>query len=302
MLTDDIKNEVLKFNEWHKTQNEENKDVLTQGNLVTDDGQKIDIDTLNLLSSDGSEVLVYHDDNLTYKIFRDNYRFTHKTADELDYLASLKTSRILMPKQKLFQDDKLVGFTMKYISNAKNVLNDPMSHFIEELSILANDVELISQAGIRLLDLTKSNIVYDGGIYLIDFGNYKINENDDMFYDMNGKKCFIDNSSQSLVAVDDYENQTMQYFIKKWNYTKINSLIYEMLFADNPDIDFYVLRKILEFFTKQRKSQDDFYDINVYKQYFNKDLAVGCAIQDFIANNIKIDQDEKNALMSLLEQ
>lgn len=302
MLTDDIKDEVLKFNEWHKTKNEENKDVLTQGNLVTDDGQKIDIDTLNLLSSDGSEVLVYHDDNLTYKIFRDNYRFTHKTSDELDYLASLKTSRILMPKQKLFQDDKLVGFTMKYISNAKNVLNDPMSHFIEELSILANDVELISQAGIRLLDLTKSNIVYDGGIYLIDFGNYKINENDDMFYDMNGKKCFIDNSSQSLVAVDDYENQTMQYFIKKWNYTKINSLIYEMLFTDNPDIDFYVLRKILEFFTKQRKSQDDFYDINVYKQYFNKDLTVGCAIQDFIANNIQIDRDEKDALMSLLEQ
>ena len=302
MLTDDIKNEVLKFNEWHKTQNEENKDVWPQGILVTDDGQKIDIDTLNLLSSDGSEVLVYHDDNLTYKIFRDNYRFTHKTADELDYLASLKTSRILMPKQKLFQDDKLVGFTMKYISNAKNVLNDPMSHFIEELSILANDVELISQAGIRLLDLTKSNIVYDGGIYLIDFGNYKINENDDMFYDMNGKKCFIDNSSQSLVAVDDYENQTMQYFIKKWNYTKINSLIYEMLFTDNPDLVFYVLRKILEFFTKQRKSQDDFYDINVYKQYFNKDLAVGCAIQDCIANNIKIDQDEKNALMSFLEK
>ena len=238
--------------------------------IITDDGQKIDINTLKLLSSDGSEVIVYHDDNLTYKIFRDNYRFSHKTANELDYLSSLKTSRILMPKQKLFQEDKLVGFTMKYISNAKNIFNDPISHFIEELSILAQDVELISQAGIRLLDLTKSNLVYDGGIYLIDFGNYKINENDDMFYDMNGKKCFIDNSNQCLVAIDDYKNQTMQYFIRKWNYTKINSLIYEMLFMDNPDIDFFVLRKILEFFTKQRKSQDDLYDINVYKQHSKK--------------------------------
>ena len=74
-----------------------------------------------------------------------------------------------------------------------------------------------------------------------------------------------------------------------------------MLFTDNPDLDFYVLRKILEFFTKQRKSQDDFYDINVYQQYFNKDLTVVCAIHDFIANNIQIDQDEKDAFMSLLE-
>ena len=302
MLTNDIKNEVLKFNEWFKKRVEEHKDMLTKDEVITDDGQKIDINTLKLLSSDGSEVIVYHDDNLTYKIFRDNYRFSHKTANELDYLSSLKTSRILMPKQKLFQENKLVGFTMKYISNAKNIFNDPISHFIEELSILAQDVELISQAGIRLLDLTKSNLVYDGGIYLIDFGNYKINENDDMFYDMNGKKCFIDNSNQCLVAIDDYKNQTMQYFIRKWNYTKINSLIYEMLFMDNPDIDFFVLRKILEFFTNQRKSQDDLYDINVYKQYFNKDLSVGRAIQDFIANNIQIDQDEKDTLMSMPEQ
>ena len=63
--------------------------------IITDDGQKIDINTLKLLSSDGSEVIVYHDDNLTYKIFRDNYRFSHKTANELDaYLNSIGDNNV----------------------------------------------------------------------------------------------------------------------------------------------------------------------------------------------------------------
>lgn len=270
--------------------------------IITDSGQTIDIDTLNLLSTSGSEVVVYNDESLVYKIFRDNYKFTHKTAEQLDYLSSLNTSRILMPMQKLFRNNKLVGFTMRYMPNGKKISTEPMSHLLDELLIIQRDVEIISEAGVRLIDIDKSNHIYNGGIYLIDFGNYKINENKDMFYNLDGKLHFVDNDNHCMVPIDNFENPTIQFFIKKWNYSKINSLLYEMLFMDNPNVDFYCLRKSIDFFRWQRKLQGELYDMQFYKQYFDKKLTVGGAVKKFIKENISIDEKEKADIMSLMDK
>lgn len=267
--------------------------------IYTDDGTKININNLSLLSTQGSEVIAYNDENTVYKIYRDDYKFAHKFCLDLDYLSSLKTSRILMPESKLFQDKKLVGYTMKLVSNPNNILDAPMSSLLDELSIIQNDIETISKANVRLFDINKSNYIYNGGLYFIDPGNYYINNLDGMFYRMANKRYFLDEETKTLQPVAKFDDASKLEYVRKWNYSKINSAIHEMLFMNNPDIDIPSLRKTIEFFRESKKEQGELFDLSIYKKYFDSSLSVGNAVKEFAAKNIHIDQNEKKEINSL---
>lgn len=47
--------------------------------------ENINLENLELLSEQGSEFIVYNDDNKVYKIFKPNYKLEHKSIDELTY-------------------------------------------------------------------------------------------------------------------------------------------------------------------------------------------------------------------------
>lgn len=246
--------------------------------VINNENKKIiDIKLLELLSEKGSEMIVYNDENFVYKIFKKDYKLGHKSIEELNYLSSIKTSRILMPESLIFNNDELIGYTMIYIKDEKDIRNDTMANLLNELMIVKQDIDILNKLCVRLIDINKSNIVYNGKLYLIDPGNYYINDvNDLLIYYQNRE-------------ITEEEKQNL---IINWNYNKINKLMHELLFMNNSDIDFYLLRKIIEFFEIERKKDGLIYDAGIYQKYFDKDLTVREAIKKFVSNYIKVDEEE----------
>ncbi len=68
---------------------------------------------------------------------------------------------------------------------------------------------------------------------------------------------------------------------------------------NNNDIDFYLLRKIIEFFEVERKNNELIYDISIYQKYFDKNLTIKESINKFVSNYIKVDEEEKKMILSL---
>ena len=74
------------------------------------------------------------------------------------------------------------------------------------------------------------------------------------------------------------------------------------MFINNPEIDFYILRKIIEFFSTKRKEQLIDSDYDIYKNFFNQFISAKEAINKFIKDNIVIDYEEKEKIMSLIRR
>lgn len=242
-------------------------------------------DSLSLLSDKGTEFLVYYYDNKVYKVFKDDYKLGHKTIEELNYLISIKTSRILMPESLILDNGSLIGYSMPYINNSRDLFEEKMSYFINELENVIFDIEILNNYSVRLIDINKNNIIYNGSLYFIDPGNYYINDIKDLLQ-------YIGSKEPSL--------EERKYLIKIWNYNRFNKLIVELLFMNNSDVDFYILRKIIEFFDKQKKEKNILYDIPIYKEYFDGNLKVKDSINKFIKDNIKIDPEEKQIIYKLI--
>lgn len=246
----------------------------------------IDINSLQFLSQKGSEMTVYNDEQFVYKIFKKDYKLRHKSIEELNYLSSIKTLRILMPEALLFSNEELIGYTMDYIKDEKDIYSDTMANLLNELMIIKQDIDILNKLCVRLIDINKSNIVYNGKLYLVDPGNYYINDvNDLLIYYQNRE-------------ITEEEKQNL---IINSNYNKINKLMHELLFMNNSDVDFYLLRKIIEFFETERKKDGLIYDISIYQKYFDKNLIVRESINKFVSNYIKVDEEEKKMILSFFK-
>ena len=249
--------------------------------VCSENRKLIDIESLQLLSQKGSEMTVYNDEEFVYKIFKKDYKLSHKNIEELNNLSCIKTLRILMPKALLFSNEELIGYTMPYIKNERDIHNGTMANLLHELMVIKKDIDILNKLCVRLIDINKSNIVYNGKLYLIDPGNYYINDvNDLLIYYQN----------------NEITEEEKQNIIINWNYNKLNKLMHELLFMNNSDIDFYLLRKIIEFFEIERKKDGLIYDAGIYQKYFDKDLTVREAIKKFVSNYIKVDEEEKKMI------
>lgn len=243
-------------------------------------------DSLTLLSEKGSEFTVYYNDDKVYKIFKENYQLTHKTIEEFTYLSSIKTSRILMPESLIIENESLIGYSMQYIKNSRDLCDEVMGYFITELEAIILDIELLSKYNVRMIDINKGNTIYNGSLYLIDPGNYYINDIRDLL-------PYIDYKEPSELE--------KQHIIQYWNYDKLNKLIIELLFMKNPDVDFYILRKIIEFFDIKKIQYSIISDIPIYKEYFDLNLKISDSIKKFVKECIKVDESEKRLINQLIK-
>lgn len=184
------------------------------------------------------------------------------------------------------ENKKIIDIELLELLSEKDMHNDTMANLLNELMIIKQDIDILNKLCVRLIDINKSNIVYNGKLYLIDPGNYYINDvNDLLIYYQNR----------------EITEEEKQNFIINWNYNKLNKLMHELLFMNNSDIDFYLLRKIIEFFEIERKKDGLIYDAGIYQKYFDKDLTVREAIKKFVSNYIKVDEEEKKMVLSLFK-
>ena len=104
-----------------------------------------------------------------------------------------------------------------------------------------------------------------------------------------------------LVYLDYKEPNELEKknIIKLWNYNKFNRLIEELLFIANEKIDFYLLRKVIEFFEQEKQDNNWFLDITILQKYFDSELSIKEFVNKFIKEYIKIDEEEKRFIMSL---
>ena len=240
---------------------------------------------MKLLSDKGSEFIVYSDGDYAYKLFRKDYKLKHKTPQELEFLSSLKTSRILMPSSLIMEDNELKGYKMPYIRGSMDILDSLMGELIDELHIIDGDIELLSNSLVRLMDINKENTVFNSRLYLVDPGNYFINDIKDLL-------PYIENKEPTPEEKIE--------LIEAWNYDKLNKLLDELLFINNDDIDFYLLRKIIEFFNQERTKRRLKSNFDIFELYFDKSLSIRESINKFIKEYIKKDKKEKQMILSLI--
>ena len=191
-----------------------------------------------------------------------------------------------MPSSLIMKGNELKGYKMPYIKGKMDILDTPMGELIDELHLIDEDIKLLSNSLVRLVDINKENTIFNGKLYLIDPGNYYINDVNDLLIYYQNKE------------ISEEEKQNL---IMNWNYNKLNKLMHELLFMNNSDIDFYLLRKIIEFFEIERKKDGLIYDAGIYQKYFDKDLTVREAIKKFVSNYIKVDEEEKKMVLSLFK-
>lgn len=110
-----------------------------------------------------------------------------------------------MPDSLIIKNGELVGYSMEYIKKSSNILDVKIKDFINELDVIINDMELLNGLNVRLIDINKNSIVYNGRLYLIDLGNYYINYIDDLLvyldYKNPNEKAKQDNNLISDITI-----------------------------------------------------------------------------------------------------
>lgn len=281
--------------------------------IFNEDGSLLDINKLEFLSAQGSEVVVYKYLDLVIKIYKKDYQFSHLSFEELNILKNISTQRILLPTGTLWNvNHELIGYKMPFITGERDITEDNVSAFFEELAVLKQDLELLCHNSIILKDINLSNTLYNGNIFLIDPGNYLIGELDQIIFQVNITDTLIADRLNEIIIKGDYDKvkilgdslsiEEKQRILRIWNYNKINKLIEMLLFSKRSNVDIFKYRQIVQFIMNERKNYGFIYSMDVLKMYFNKDLNVGDAIDDFIKKYIKDDPKERKLFLSFCER
>lgn len=226
--------------------------------IFNEDSSPINIEKMEFLSDCGSEFIVYKYLDSVIKIYKKNYQLSHLTLEELEILKSILTQRILLPTSTLWNGNhELIGYKMPFISGEKNIGSDNVCNFFDELEVLRQDLELLCKHFIILRDISLSNTIYNGHIYLIDPGNYLINELDKIIFDTSIANLSIAENLTKIIKEGKYykvKNLTdsltleeKQGILRNWNYNKINILIDMLLFSKRNNIDSFKYRQIVQF-------------------------------------------------------
>ena len=236
--------------------------------ILNENGYPLDMSKLKLLSTRGSEFIVYRYFDSVIKIYKKDYQLSHLSLEELNTLKRISTQRILLPSGILWNNNgELIGYEMPYLFGEKSLEYDSVHAFFEELEMLKQDLDLLCSKSIILRDINLSNTIYNGKLYLIDPGNYLIGELNKIIFHLN---------------LDSLTPEERQKLLIEWNYNKINVLIDMLLFSRNPSIDPFQYRQIVQFLMKVRDENSLIYNLEVLKMFFNQDLSIGEAIDDFI--------------------
>ena len=145
------------------------------------DNKNVDLSGLRQLtfvpSTKAGDVYRYKNDAL--RIFRDGEEPIDKETAR--YLTSISTDRIILPKRLLFYNNTFKGYTMKLISQkgaGKRIISTPKIEMIDNIKVLENDIETLSQKKILLNGANPGYTLYNGKLYIVDPSNYRMLEID----------------------------------------------------------------------------------------------------------------------------
>ena len=139
---------------------------------------KIDIDNM---IGEGDEVKAYKDGNNVIKFYKKYCRKIRMNKTTCAVLSNIRTNRILLPTSLILNDEyDLYGYIMKYVRNLgeDSFYNLSKKKLSLEMNLVIEDIEILSDNGILIDDLTHENTIYNKGIYLIDPGSYTYSEKD----------------------------------------------------------------------------------------------------------------------------
>ena len=252
--------------------------------VFNEQGCPLDMSRVEFLTDKGSEFIVYKYLDMVIKLYKKNYKLSHLSLEEIKILKSIATQRILLPRGVLLnQDGELAGYSMPYIDGERNILYDSASNLLDELEIIKQDLNLLCNNYIILRDINLANTIYNGQMYLIDPGNYLIND-------------------LQQISVEDVNSLTLeekQELLMNWNCHKIKTLLDMLLFSNKKNIDPFQFRQIIQFFMKERESMNLKNELDIFKLFLNPDLIIDEAIDKFMKEYIKDNPEERTLFFSL---
>lgn len=128
--------------------------------------------------SEGEESVVYNYKNEALKIYKNSCEKLRLSLDDTLHLSGISTHRLLLPKRIIIDANsgEFLGYTTPFIKPATTtgIIRMKMSSFIDELDLLRSDTMMLAERYIEVEDFNLPNTVYDGGIYLVDPGSYRI--------------------------------------------------------------------------------------------------------------------------------
>ncbi len=254
--------------------------------IFNEENIPLDNSKIKFISNKGTEFIVYKYYDKALKIYKPNYNLSHLSKEELIILKNIHSKRILLPTGILKDyQGKLIGYEMPFISNPKDILTSKTKDLYKELEIIKQDIDLLSNKNIILRDINPSNTIYNGKLYLIDPGNYLINNLNEITFNL---------------KTDNLSLKEKEKIILKRNYNKINILINSLLFSHITD--YYQHYQIIQFIMKIHYEQHIKYNLDILKMFFNPNLTINESINNFIANNIKENPQEKAYILSLYKK
>ena len=121
---------------------------------------------------------IYRYKNMALRMYKSNTP-TPMDLETANYLKEISTDRIIVPKNILFYNNSFVGFSYKLINNkgrGKRIINQNKEDLIDEISIVENDIERLSNKKVLLNGIEPSNTLFNGEIYITNPSKFRILE------------------------------------------------------------------------------------------------------------------------------
>ncbi len=135
------------------------------------DNKDIDISGKRLTKiGNGKTGDVYKYRNSALKIFKAD-RELPIDLETAEYLSTISTERVLLPKNLLFYNNAFKGYTYKLISKkgkGKKITTIPKDELVGNVSLIERDIETLSSKQVLLNGIDPSNTIFNGNLYLAD--------------------------------------------------------------------------------------------------------------------------------------
>ena len=143
-----------------------------------------------LYLNEGSEGNLYRLGNEVLKIYKDNPLISKLSKEDIEYLSKLKLKRFVVPNEVISDEEgATLGYSANYLEEDKfdKIYSMDSKHLREELSLLLDDIRILSMNGIELADLHLSNLMISNNkIYFLDLGSFRrTNDDFDELYMIN---------------------------------------------------------------------------------------------------------------------
>lgn len=216
------------------------------------EGNKVSLPTDQEPFCKGSEGKIYKKGNYAYKIYykemlNENYGNKEKFHQ---YFLTIPTKQIILPDKLIYTEDgEYIGYRTKMISGSKNkktgIIRLPKSSFINNLKVLENDFNLLSNNYVLSADVSPVNYIFnkkDDTMNVIDPGRYR---------------------HHCLEKIDDYKRQNDKQLIHL-----IDLLLYLDLLEYKPIKTKRKIQELKDYIIQKRKKKD-----LSYSEFFEEELA-----------------------------